>query len=92
MKQWNRHIILVYCTAHIYLEHGRWYSAGFVDVLVCVGDAVILDTTEWESAGGGWHSTYSASECCHRWDQRTVWRPAAQEPLKNWSTVQIWGK
>lgn len=31
-----------------------WYSAGFVDILVvCVGDAVILDTTEWASAGGG---------------------------------------
>ncbi len=52
MKQWNRYIILVYCTVHIYLEHGRWYSAGFVDILVCVGDAVILDTTEWVSSGG----------------------------------------
>lgn len=53
MKQWNRSFLLLYCKVQVYLEHGRRYSAGFVDILVCVGDAVILDTTEWASAGGG---------------------------------------
>ncbi len=51
MEQINYFGVL-YSAYTVYLEHGRWYSAGFVDILVCVGDAVILDTTEWVSSGG----------------------------------------
>jgi len=46
---WNILFILLYCIAHIFLD-----GTGFVDFqVVFVGDAVVLDTTEWASAGGG---------------------------------------
>jgi len=72
---------IIYFTV-LYSTHiSWWYSTGFVDFqVVFVGDAVVLDTTEWASAGGGWQRSYSASECCHHWDQN---RPPAQEPLKS---------